>query len=160
MKNLLHPSMTRNSRTGASNIVLLCGILVTVAVGWLAVDWLVGYPQDVERSFVGGDRCATCHAQQHGEWEGSHHDLAMDLATESTVLGDFSEQSIEHYGITSRMFRDGDRFMVHTEGETGEMQDFQVKYVFGVEPLQQYMVEFDRTDDMPADEIARLQVLR
>ncbi len=26
--------------------------------------------------------------------------------------------------------------------------------------LQQYMVEFDRSDDMPASEIARLQVLR
>ncbi len=34
------------------------------------------------------------------------------------------------------------------------------KYVFGVEPLQQYMVEFDRTPDMPLDQIARVQVLR
>ena len=58
------------------------------------------------------------------------------------------------------MFRDGKRFMVHTEGPTGEMEDFEVKYVFGWEPLQQYMVEFDRPRDMPEDEIARLQVLR
>ena len=29
------------------------------------------------------------------------------------------------------------------------MADFHVKYVFGVEPLQQYMVEFDRPEGMP-----------
>ena len=40
-----------------------------------------------------------------------------------------------------------------------EIEDFEVKYVFGVEPLQQYMVEFDRPADMPKNEIARLQVL-
>ncbi len=58
------------------------------------------------------------------------------------------------------MYRDGDRYMVHTEGEDGKMQDFHVQYVFGVTPLQQYMVEFDRTPDMPLDQIARVQVLR
>ncbi len=90
----------------------------------------------------------------------SHHDRAMDLATDETVLGDFNDATLEHDGLTNRMFRDGKRFMVHTEGEDGEMHDFEVKYVFGVEPLQQYMVEFDRTEEMPAGEIARLQVLR
>ncbi|MEO1619168.1 MAG: cytochrome c3 family protein, partial [Planctomycetota bacterium] len=38
--------------------------------------------------------------------------------------------------------------------------DFEVKYVFGVDPLQQYMVEFDRAEDLEDCEIARLQVLR
>ncbi len=28
------------------------------------------------------------------------------------------------------------------------------------DPLQQYMVEFDRPDDMPDNEVARVQVLR
>ena len=68
----------------------------------------------------------------------------MDLATPETVLGDFSGTTLEHYGILSRMFRDGDRFMVNTEGPDGTMADFEVKYVFGVEPLQQYMVELER----------------
>ena len=69
----------------------------------------------------------------------------MDLATDQTVLGDFDDATLEHDGLTSRMFRRGDRFMVHTEGEDGQMRDFEVKYVFGVDPLQQYMVEFDRS---------------
>jgi hypothetical protein len=36
------------------------------------------------------------------------------------------------------------------------MADFRVKYVLGVAPLQQYMVEFDRLADQPANELARV----
>ena len=113
-----------------------------------------------ERSFVGRESCVSCHQTEAKHFAGSHHDKAMDLATETSVVGNFDDATIEHDGITSRMFRDGPKFMVHTEGPTGKMEDFHVKYVFGVEPLQQYMVEFDRTPDMPEDEVGRLQVLR
>jgi predicted CXXCH cytochrome family protein len=84
----------------------------------------------------------------------------MDLATDETVLADFDNAQLRHHDIESKMFRQGEKFMVHTEGPDGKMADFQVKYVFGVTPLQQYMVEFDRTESMPATEVARLQVLR
>lgn len=84
----------------------------------------------------------------------------MDLATDSTVLADFNNVTFENDGIVSRMFRDGEKYMIHTEGEDGEMHDFHVKYVFGVEPLQQYMIEFDRTPDMKENEVPRVQVLR
>ncbi len=94
------------------------------------------------------------------QWTGSDHDLAMDHATPETVLGDFSGVQLEHYGITSRMFQRDGKFFVNTEGPDGKMADFEVKYVLGVKPLQQYMVEFDRPADLPEHEIARLQVLR
>ena len=84
----------------------------------------------------------------------------MDLATDATVLADFDNAKITHHDVESTMFRQDKKFMVRTEGPDGEMGDFQVKYVFGVTPLQQYMVEFDRTESMPAAEVARLQVLR
>ena len=58
------------------------------------------------------------------------------------------------------MFRRDGKFMINTEGPDGEMADFEIKYVFGVEPLQQYMVEFDREDGMPENEIARLAIRR
>ena len=31
---------------------------------------------------------------------------------------------------------------VHTDGADGKLADFEIKYTFGVEPLQQYLVEF------------------
>lgn len=138
---------------------LLASIPVLVAAG-LLLDYWTARPSDVVATYVGRDACIDCHREQAELHFGSHHDLAMDVATDETVLGDFDDATIEHDGMTSRLFRDGDRFMVHTEGPSGEMQDFEVKYVFGVDPLQQYMVEFDRTSDMQDHEIARLQVLR
>ncbi|MGB7344137.1 MAG: tetratricopeptide repeat protein [Pirellulaceae bacterium] len=124
------------------------------------LDYWIAKPAGATSSFVGRSACIDCHRDQAAAFEGSHHDLAMDLATEETVLGDFDNATFEHDGLQNRLFRDGERFMIHTEGPSGKMEDFHVKYVFGVEPLQQYMVEFDRTDDMRDNEIGRLQVLR
>ena len=112
--------------------------------GYLIADWSTNLPADAVATYVGRDSCIECHQQQVELFTGSHHDKAMDVANDETVLADFNNQSLEHYGVTSRMFRDGDRFMVHTEGPDGKMADFEVKYTFGVEPLQQYMVVLDR----------------
>ena len=135
------------------------GLFILVA-GYLFQDFWSAHPEDVQVTFVGRLSCIQCHQKEAASYQGSHHDLAMDLATEETVLADFDDATFENDGIVSRMFRDGERFMIHTEGEDGEMRDFHVKYVFGVEPLQQYMVEFDRTDETKEDEIPRVQVLR
>ena len=66
----------------------------------------------------------------------------MQVATAETVLGDFEDVRFEHGGVRSRFFRDeGGRFVVHTDGPDGEMADFAVAYTFGVDPLQQYLIE-------------------
>ncbi|MDD4789044.1 MAG: FliG C-terminal domain-containing protein [Pirellulales bacterium] len=46
------------------------------------------------------------------------------------------------FAVTSRMERQGDRFYVTTDNRHGRPERFQVKYVFGVRPLQQYLAEF------------------
>lgn len=134
--------------------------LIGISLCGVFADYWSAEPIDAERTFVGRQTCAQCHVEETERFLGSDHDKAMDLATDETVLGDFNNVTFENDGITSRLFRDGQRFMVHTEGEDGELQDFEVKYVFGVYPLQQYMVEFDRDDSMDECEVARLQVLR
>jgi tetratricopeptide (TPR) repeat protein len=136
-------------------------LVVSLAVAaYVWADWFYGLPPDAEAKFVGRQSCVQCHQQQHSAWQGSHHDLAMDVAQDMTVLGDFNNAELTHHGTRSRMFRKDGKFFVNTEGPDGNPADFEVKYVFGVDPLQQYMVEFDRPADMPADEVARLQVLR
>ncbi|HEY2414033.1 MAG TPA: cytochrome c3 family protein [Pirellulaceae bacterium] len=131
-----------------------------VVVAVLFADWYYGLPDDATAEFVGRQSCVQCHEAQQSEWTGSHHDLAMDVAKEMTVLGDFKDAELTHLGVTSRMFRRDGKYFVNTEGPDGKNADFEVKYVFGVDPLQQYLVEFDRPADMPANEVARLQVLR
>ncbi|MEM6779187.1 MAG: multiheme c-type cytochrome [Planctomycetota bacterium] len=136
------------------------GIITIAITSFVAADYIIAIPADVQATFVGRQSCVECHSTQSHAFAGSHHDLAMDIATDRTVLGDFNDVEFVNDGIVSRLYRDGDRFMISTEGPTGEMEDFEVKYVFGVDPLQQYMVEFDRPDDAAPNEVGRLQVLR
>jgi predicted CXXCH cytochrome family protein len=66
----------------------------------------------------------------------------MQHATDRTVLGDFNEQGLDHHGVHSRFFRRDGKFLVETDGPDGKLATFEVKYTFGVDPLQQYLVEF------------------
>lgn len=88
--------------------------------------------------------CATCHERETEAWTGSDHDLAMAHAAPETVLGDFDNITFVHRGDESRFFRAQDRYFVETEGPDGETERFEVKYTFGVRPLQQYLVELPR----------------
>jgi len=66
----------------------------------------------------------------------------MQPATDATVRGDFSQAGFTDAGVTTRFFRDHGRFMVRTGGPDGTPHDYQIKYTFGVSPLQQYLIEF------------------
>ena len=66
----------------------------------------------------------------------------MDHATDKSVLGDFNDASFEYYGVRSRFFRKDGKFLVETDGPDGQLATFEVKYTFGIDPLQQYLVEF------------------
>ncbi|MBX9914030.1 MAG: tetratricopeptide repeat protein [Pseudomonadaceae bacterium] len=92
--------------------------------------------------YVGSDTCTSCHAPQHSDWQGSHHDLAMQIASAKTVLGDFSNAHFSYNGITSTFFNRDGKFFVNTDGTDGKLADFEIKYTFGVTPLQQYLIEF------------------
>ncbi|MGO9060798.1 MAG: tetratricopeptide repeat protein [Candidatus Binataceae bacterium] len=93
-------------------------------------------------SFVGARACASCHASEYQAWEGSHHQLAMQPANDSTVLGDFNGLHFTRAGITSRFYRRDGKFVVSTDGPDGANHDYQVKFTFGASPLQQYLIEF------------------
>lgn len=93
-------------------------------------------------AFVGSETCAGCHQAEAKLWRGSQHHHAMAHATEWSVLGDFSGVSFDYYGVRSRFFRQDGKFLVETDGPDGKLAVFEVKYTFGVDPLQQYLVEF------------------
>ena len=66
----------------------------------------------------------------------------MDPANDRTVLGDFEDATLTQLGVTSRFYRRDGKFLVSTEGASGAVEEFEVKYTFGADPLQQYLVEF------------------
>ncbi len=73
---------------------------------------------------------------------GSHHELAMQLAAADTVLGGFDDTSFDYFGTTTQFFTRDDGFYVRTADASGEDQEYRIAYAFGVEPLQQYLIEF------------------
>ena len=43
--------------------------------------------------------------------------------------------------MNSGFFRRDGKFFIRTDGPDGQLADFEVKYTFGIAPLQQYLVE-------------------
>jgi len=94
--------------------------------------------------FVGSQQCKQCHQNQYELWKGSHHDHAMEAATDESVLGNFNNASITIKDVISRFYKKNNAFYVRTDGPDGKLQDYPIKYTFGWYPLQQYLIELPR----------------
>ncbi len=92
-------------------------------------------------TYAGSAACRGCHQKEFDAWQGSHHDLAMQAASDKTVLGNFDSAKFAYAGTTSTFFRRDGKFFVNTDGADGRRADFELKYAFGVTPLQQYLIE-------------------
>ncbi|MVV49872.1 tetratricopeptide repeat protein [Pseudomonas sp. PB120] len=90
---------------------------------------------------VDEQQCQGCHSEQVKDWQGSHHQLAMQEASAETMLGDFNNVTFKAENETTRFSRKDDGFWVNTPGIDGKNADFKVAYTFGIAPLQQYLIE-------------------
>ncbi len=97
----------------------------------------------VKSTFIGSESCKSCHQKEFSDWEGSYHDLAMQVADSVSVLGNFDNKTIVFKKIKSTFFKKGNAFYVNTQGHDGNYDDFKIEYAFGVTPLQQYLIKFD-----------------
>lgn len=118
--------------------------VLTIPLYVIITTYTGGENETTEATYVGRETCIECHLTEHNDWIGSDHDKAMDHANSATVLGDFNNKSLDYNGMTHKFYKRDNRFYVFTDGETGKMEEFEIKYVFGHYPLQQYLVEFDR----------------
>jgi tetratricopeptide (TPR) repeat protein len=98
-------------------------------------------PQPVA-TFAGSRKCMDCHKAEYDKWQNSHHDRAMAVANDATVLGDFNNTVVEFHGVTTRFYRKDDKFFTNTQGPDGKMGEFEITHTFGWYPLQQYLVPF------------------
>jgi tetratricopeptide (TPR) repeat protein len=134
--------------------VVLAGLgLAAVAVAWMIVQGLE-HPVDPApiattdptpippaAGFTGSVACAECHGVEYERWRASQHAVAMQVADETTVLGNFDGARFRNFGVTSEFFRRDGKFMVRTDGPDGKLADFEIRHTFGVYPLQQYLIE-------------------
>ncbi|HHC74442.1 MAG TPA: hypothetical protein ENK78_05165, partial [Thiothrix sp.] len=126
------------------SLTRLLALILTMIFGMSAV-YATGAIHATQSSsanaqFVDEQQCLRCHENAAKHWQSSHHAKAMQPANDKTVLGHFDGQTFTDSGVSSRFFRKAGRYFIHTEGETGEYADFEVKYTFGVYPLQQYLL--------------------
>src|SRR5487761_1853834 len=64
-----------------------------------------------------------------------------NVTSSATVLGNFAQTKFADHASSATFFRDRGKFMVRTEGPDRARHDYQIKYTFGVSPLQQYLIE-------------------
>jgi len=133
------------SRTAAL-LAIGAGALIVLFAGtlfWFKPSNIPVQPhQTAGLTFVGSQTCSGCHQSEASLWKDSQHRHAMDHATDASVRGDFNDAAIEYAGMRSRFFRKDQKFLVETDGPHGKLATFEVKYTFGLDPLQQYLVEF------------------
>jgi len=65
----------------------------------------------------------------------------MQEAKGGAVLGDFDDARLTYEGVASRFLRKDGKPFVRTDGPDGRLADYPVAWTFGLDPLQQYLVE-------------------
>ena len=131
----------------AIGVLLTCAAAVAAIAFWprhegITLSQAVPSAPIAAAQYVGSAKCAACHSEQAGAWKGSDHDLAMQVADEKSVLGNFGTASFTNAGTKSTFFRRDGKYFVNTDGPDGRLADYEIKYTFGVRPLQQYLIEF------------------
>lgn len=94
--------------------------------------------------YVGDGQCIACHKDTVELWKGSDHDLAMQIANKSTVLGDFNNISLTLDGVGYFFTKEENEFIVKVKEIDGSQVTYKISYVFGVTPLQQYISDFEK----------------
>jgi len=96
--------------------------------------------EPAERQFVGSVTCSGCHVDETARWRGSHHALAMQPASDRTVLGSFDDREVGYFDETAVFSRRGHEFVVRALDGDGVPRDYLIANTFGVAPIQQYLV--------------------
>jgi len=113
----------------------------TAAVSAPATAIVGGQVAPARPALVDNQLCVGCHQDAAMKWQQSHHFMAMALPSEASVRGDFANAIFKHQGVTTRFFRRGGKYYVNIDGPDGRLADFEIRYTFGVDPLQQYLIE-------------------
>ena len=132
----------------ARRLLLAVGLAAAAVLAWRLRTPARGTPTDVRpaagavtATYTGAETCAACHQQAYAAWRTSQHHDAMQPASRESVKGRFEGDRFRYDDIVSTFFQRDGRFWVRTDGPDGRPTDFEVKYTFGVSPLQQYLLE-------------------
>ena len=92
--------------------------------------------------YLGDGSCTSCHEEAFTTWQSSHHDLAMQVVSEETVLGNFDSIEASIDGVNYFFFKKATDFYVKIKEIDNSENVYKIAEVFGLTPLQQYLVDF------------------
>ena len=118
--------------------IIQCGLLVILGLASF------GSSAGQRSGFVASEGCASCHQKQFADWSKSHHAWAWRQPTAQSVLGDFDDAEFVHKGFRYRFITEKGDYFVVADGPDGDAVRYPLRYVVGVTPLQQYLVETER----------------
>ena len=93
---------------------LLAGVVATALIALSFPVYLVKQRitddarsgEEIAATFVGREQCVSCHEDAYQAWSRSDHDHAMDVATDSTVHGDFDDAAFSDF-LRFKVLNDG-----------------------------------------------------
>lgn len=91
--------------------------------------------------YVGSAQCKSCHQTQFKKWQTSDHFMAMAIATEKTVFGNFDNIKFSFNNIESYFHKNMSGYYIDTLNEDGIIETFIISYTIGHWPLQQYLIK-------------------
>jgi len=68
----------------------------------------------------------------------------MQIANDSTVLGDFENVKVNIDEVKYFFYKEGSKFFVRINEIDDSEKVYEITYTFGVTPLQQYLIDFDK----------------
>lgn len=92
---------------------------------------------------VSNQQCTDCHQQQQQSWQKSDHSKSMAVADNKSVLANFDNVDVKHYGQKAHFFIKDKQYQV-TISYGDKTDTYPIKYTFGYFPLQQYLVETEQ----------------
>jgi tetratricopeptide (TPR) repeat protein len=87
--------------------------------------------------------CTSCHQQSAHDWQQSDHANSMAMADVTSVLADFDNKDVKHYGQKAHFFIKDNVYQVSISYDDNT-DTYPIKYTFGHYPLQQYLVETEQ----------------
>ncbi|MEM7409322.1 MAG: multiheme c-type cytochrome [Myxococcota bacterium] len=65
-----------------------------------------------EDGYVASETCRACHPSQYETWHASHHRTMTQVVSEDTVIADFDDRRLVHFGREFRFYREGNGFFM------------------------------------------------
>ncbi len=93
-----------------------------------------------EERYLGAEACQPCHPEAYEAWRGSAHAYNMGRPSPDIVVGDFeTNNTYEHNGTRSRMYREGERYLLEYTDERGKTETYEIAYAVGILRHQTYL---------------------